>query len=57
MSVPSYKAVLRAYEAASAEVQDYFGELPHIVEKCSGEVSLAYMFIRLERGQVMIIYN
>lgn len=61
MAVPSYKAVINRYRSTSPEVQDYFPYLETLVQKVSQEnrfweISLAYMFIRVETAQNMLLY-
>ncbi len=56
MPVSSYKAVLRAYNESSKEVQEYFDQLPHLVRTSTWEVVIAYLFVRLETAQNMALY-
>ncbi len=57
MSVPSYKAVLRHYEASPVEVRDFFYHLPKLVAEFPWEVSIAYLFVQVELGQNRAIYG
>lgn len=56
MPAPSYRAVLNAHAGATPEVQQYFDQLPDLVRDFPWEVSLAYMFIRLETAHNMALY-
>ena len=56
MSVPSYKAVVRHLESKPAELQQYFDPLPSLIEKYPWEVSVAYVFSRIEKGQHRALY-
>lgn len=58
MSVPSYKAVLKAYNSAPQGIRDYFKDLLCLVNKNTRlwEVALAYMFMRVEKSQNMLLY-
>ena len=56
-SIPSYKAVLKRFEASAECVQWYFDQLPSLLNQgFPYEVSLAYLFLRTERAQNRALY-
>jgi hypothetical protein len=58
MAVPSYKAVLKHFDACDEEVRRFFPHLPElIVRELPWEVGIAYQFIRVETGQNRAIYG
>lgn len=52
----SYKGVIKHINQAPQEVQDYFWLACELIEKYPWEVSLAWMFSRLELAQNMCLY-
>lgn len=52
----SYKGVVKHIKAAPQEVQDYFWLAIELIEKYPWEVSLAWMFSRLELAQNSALY-
>ncbi len=54
--IKSKPGLLKVYKACSKELQDYFAHLPKLLEAFPMDVSLAYMFARLELGQNMALY-
>jgi len=56
MTAKSYKGVVSHINAASAEGQEYFWLAKELIEKYPWEVSLAWMFSRLELAQNMALY-
>ena len=58
MPVPSYIAVLKRHKAAAEDVQNYFMHLPALINAdYPWEVSIAYMFILVERAQNRTLYG
>ena len=56
MTAASYKAILKHHAAAPSEIRDYFVHVPALVQSFPYEVSIAYMFSRVERAQNMTLY-
>ena len=56
MASHNWKAVKRHHAAKSAELQKYFEHLPSLIEKYPREVTLAYVFSRIEGGQNRALY-
>lgn len=58
VAVPSYRAVLKHYDACDADVRSF---LPHlnklVVPELPSEVGIAYQFIRVETGKNRAIYG
>lgn len=53
----SYRAVLNRYNSSTAGVKLYFNQLPGLLtHRFPLEVCLAYLFLRLEKGQNMALY-
>lgn len=52
----SEKAVIKAYTAAPSEVQAYFQHLPDLIEAFPWEVSLSYLFHRVELAHSQCLY-
>lgn len=52
----SYKAVIRRIESAPEEVQDYFSHASNLIRSYPWEVSLAWMFSRVELAQNNCLY-
>ncbi|HEV2112738.1 MAG TPA: hypothetical protein VGR50_01240 [Terriglobales bacterium] len=57
MPVPSYKAVLKRYDASPAHIQKYFEHLPRLIREFDWDVCIAYQFIRLETAQNRALYG
>lgn len=58
MAAKTYIAVMKAYDKMPQEVKDYFKYLPQLLNRSTRlwEVSLAYMFMQVERAQNMLLY-
>jgi hypothetical protein len=57
MTVPATKkGVVKRFKRAPHEVQDYFKHLPKLVEEFPWEVSLSYLFARVEYSHNMTLY-
>ena len=52
----TYKDVIQSYEEAPPRVRDYFPSFAELVEKYDWEVSISYVFSRLETAKRMTIY-
>jgi hypothetical protein len=52
----SYKSVIKHFEDAPAKVQGYFPDFIPLVEKYNWEVSVSYVFSRIEQAKRMTIY-
>lgn len=52
----SWRGVRNRLTEAPSEVQRYFEPAAELIEHYSGEVSLSYLFARLERGHLMSLY-
>ena len=52
----TYKGVLSHFTKASKDVRDYFPDFPDLVEKYTWEVSVSYLFSRIEQAKHMTIY-
>lgn len=57
MAAPkTWKGVVKHLSALPREVQDYFVHFPRLAEEFPWEVSLSYLFSRIELAQNMAIY-
>ena len=56
MRISAQQQVINKYEATSKDVQEYFGELPDLLELENWEIALAYTFMLLERGYNRVLY-
>ena len=52
----TYRDVLKKYEQAPAFIQDYFKHLPGLVKNYPWNVSIGYVFTRIEYTKHMTIY-
>lgn len=52
----TYKGVIRHFEAAPKEVQNYFPDFVQLVEKYDWEVPVSYVFSRVEQAKRMSVY-
>lgn len=52
----NYKAVLKRYKGCSEQVREYFRELPSLLQNYPYEVTLAYVFWRIEKAQNRSLY-
>jgi hypothetical protein len=56
--IPSYKALLKFYEAQSAEIQGHFEHLPKLVnDDLPYVIALAYCFLKIEQAQNRALYG
>lgn len=53
---PTYKSVLRRFEKSTAAVQWYLEHLPQLVKGYPWEVSLAWVFLRVEQAHHRALY-
>jgi hypothetical protein len=53
----SYKGIIKAFNAHSGSVRDYFALLPNLVSNYPYEVSLAYRFLQTERAHNRCLYG
>jgi len=57
-TIPSYKALLRLFDAAPAGVQRHFGHLTRLVnDELPYEIALAYCFLKVEQAQNRALYG
>lgn len=54
--IKSKPGLLKAYNACSKEVREYFEHIPKLLDQFPMDVCLAYVFARLELGQNMALY-
>jgi len=52
----TYKGVIQHFEAAPERVRDYFPKLVELIERYPWEVSVSYIFSRVEQAKRMTIY-
>jgi hypothetical protein len=52
----SWRGVVNLYRGRPAEVKDYYEALPSLIEKYDWDVSLGFMFIRVEKGLNNMLY-
>lgn len=52
----TYKAVINHYKATPKSVRDYFSDFVELVENYNWEVSVSYVFSRIEQAKRMTIY-
>ncbi len=52
----SYRGVLQHYEAAPERIRSYFPDFAELVTRHNWEVSISYVFSRIERAKRMTIY-
>ena len=52
----SYKGVIRQYNEAPQQVQDYFPDFVELVESYNWEISISYVFSRVELAKRNTIY-
>jgi hypothetical protein len=52
----TYKGVIRRLKSSSPGIQRYFEELPRLLANFPLDVSLAYVFLRIERAQNRSLY-
>jgi len=52
----TYRAIVNRYKGSSKEIQKYFEYLPSLIEKFPLEISLSYLFARVELAQNMMLY-
>jgi len=57
MAIPSYKAVLKHYASTPGDVQNYFKDLPLLIQDYDWDVCIAYQFIRVETAQNRTLYG
>jgi hypothetical protein len=57
INAPSYKALLKRYNASSDDVKRYFDLLPSILENYPESVALAYLFFQTEKAQNRMLYG
>lgn len=55
-AIKTKKGVIKLYNGCSEEVRQYFEHLPRLLAEFPMEVSLAYVFSRLEKGQNAALY-
>src|SRR5450759_4006136 len=53
---PSYKALLKQFNAYSTELKNYFSQFPALIQNHPYEVCLAYLFLRTEMAQNRTLY-
>ena len=56
-ATPSYKALLKIYEALPTEVQEHFQHIPKLIKEFPYDVSLAYAFLKIEQAQNRALYG
>lgn len=54
--IKSRKGLLKVYKSRSQDVRDFFEHLPRLLDHFPLDLSLAYMFARLELGQNQTLY-
>lgn len=52
----SWRGVVNRYKQSSLEVQAYFADLPELIETYNWEVSLGFLFIRVEKAMNTMLY-
>jgi hypothetical protein len=52
----SWRGVVNRYRACPPEVQNYFSDLPSLIENYDWEVCLGFMFIQVERALNTMLY-
>jgi hypothetical protein len=52
----TYKEVLNHFNNAPSDVREYFPDFPELVERYTLEVSVSYLFSRIEQAKHMTIY-
>ena len=59
MHSKSYKGLLKKYDDLPEEIKNYFKELPNLIneEKQLYEVTLAYLFLKIEQAQNRCLYG
>ena len=55
--IPSYKALLKIYEALPDEVKGHFLHVPKLIKGFPHEVALAYSFLKIEQAQNRALYG
>ena len=53
---PTYKAVLRRFEQSTDSVKWYLSPLDELIKRCPWEVSIAWVFLRIEQAQHRALY-
>ena len=57
-TIPSYKALLKCYEAKSEQVRGHFEHLPKLInDSLPYEIALAYSFLKIEQAQNRALYG
>lgn len=57
-TIPSYKALLRHYEAKSEQVRNHFECLPKLInDGLPYEIAIAYCFLKIEQAQNRALYG
>jgi len=55
---PTYKAILRAFEGCTKDVQEFFWELPYLLnDRYNYEIVIAYVFLKVEQAQNRTLYG
>ena len=52
----TYKSVIHHFQAAPERVQNYFPDFVQLVDQYDWEVSVSYVFSRIEQAKRMKIY-
>lgn len=56
--IPSYKALLKCYEAKSEEVKAHFKYIPKLInDELPYEITIAYCFLKIEQAQNRALYG
>lgn len=55
--IPSYKALLKIFEALPDEVRGHFPHVPKLVKEFPYDVALAYSFLKIEQAQNRALYG
>ncbi len=56
-SIPTYKALLKCYEARSEPVRSHFAHLPKLIKDLPYEIAIAYSFLKIEQAQNRALYG
>ncbi len=56
MSAPTYKSVIRLLKSKPPQFQGYFDPLPSLIANYPWEVSIAYVFSRIEKAHHRALY-
>lgn len=58
MAIPSYKALLKCYQAKSEQVQGHFEHLPKLINNdLPYVIAIAYCFLKIEQAQNRALYG